>query len=150
MVFPYAPEHAALSREVGRTTPITTQETVKNTTQETAKNTTQEKIVALLRAEPTITWLGLAERLHITPNGIRYHLSRLRADGAIRHVGPTKAGRWEVLGGISGGLPAGEVTSPVTGEVAREVARAWGTAPRKKTGKDNKAKPRKKTKEKTL
>lgn len=82
---------------LGSPTPITTQETAKKTTQETAKNTTQEKIIALLRVEPTLTWLGLAEHLRITPNGVRYHLARLRAASAIRHVGPTKAGRWEVL-----------------------------------------------------
>ena len=46
MVFPYAPEHAAPSREVGGTTPITAQET--------AKNITQEMILALLKMEPTV------------------------------------------------------------------------------------------------
>ena len=39
----------------------------------------------------------LAERVGLTPNGVKYHLTRLREAGVIRHVGPTKAGRWEVL-----------------------------------------------------
>lgn len=29
--------------------------------------------------------------------GIKYHLNKLRAEGVVRHVGPTKSGRWEVL-----------------------------------------------------
>jgi len=29
--------------------------------------------------------------------GVKYHLAKLRKAGIIRHVGPTKAGRWEVL-----------------------------------------------------
>ena len=39
----------------------------------------------------------LAERIGLTPDGVKYHLAKLRTAGAIRHVGPTKAGRWEVL-----------------------------------------------------
>ena len=39
----------------------------------------------------------MAERIGITPDGIKYHLTRLRAAGVVRHVGPAKGGRWEVL-----------------------------------------------------
>lgn len=67
-------------------------------TQETAQDTTQERILALLREKPTLTRKALADRLGITPDGIKYHLTRLRNAGRIRHIGPTKKGRWEVLG----------------------------------------------------
>ena len=51
----------------------------------------------MLEAEPEITRRRLAERVGITQDGVKYHLDRLRAAGVIRHVGATKAGRWEVL-----------------------------------------------------
>ncbi len=81
-------------------------------TQETTQETTQEKIMASLRAEPTLTRKLLAQRLSISEDGVKYHLNKLKAAGRIRHVGPTKAGRWEVVegrldasgdGGVGGG-----------------------------------------------
>lgn len=63
----------------------------------TTPETTPEKIMALLRAEPTMTRHELARRIGITLDGIRYHLKKLKSAGRIRHVGPTKAGSWEVL-----------------------------------------------------
>ena len=69
----------------------------RETTQETARETTQERIVAFLRDEPTMTRRVLAEHIGITPDGVKYHLDKLRNAGRIRHVGPTKKGRWEVL-----------------------------------------------------
>jgi ATP-dependent DNA helicase RecG len=73
----------------GGTTPVTTPKA--------PQETTQERILALMGAEPAITRRKIAERIGITPDGIKYHLERLRAAGVIRHVGPTKAGRWEIL-----------------------------------------------------
>ena len=99
-------EIEATTQEVGGTTQedggTTTQETeattqeIKRTTQETG-STTQERILALIEAEPGITRRRLAERIGITPDGVKYHLDKLRAAGVIRHVGATKTGRWEVL-----------------------------------------------------
>jgi ATP-dependent DNA helicase RecG len=66
-------------------------------TQETTPKTTQEKILALLRSEPSITRRHLAVHIGISPDGIMYHLEKMRAAGLIRHVGPTKSGHWEVL-----------------------------------------------------
>lgn len=66
-------------------------------TPKTTQETTQERILALLEAEPELTQRLLAERIGLTPDGVKYHLTKLRAAGAIRHVGSTKAGRWEVL-----------------------------------------------------
>ena len=65
--------------------------------QETTQETTQEKILAGLRAEPTLTRKLLAQRLGISEDGVKYHLNKLKAAGRIRHVGPTKGGRWEVV-----------------------------------------------------
>jgi ATP-dependent DNA helicase RecG len=61
------------------------------------QETTQEKIMASLRAEPTLTRKVLAQRLSISEDGVKYHLNKLKATGRIRHVGSTKAGRWEMI-----------------------------------------------------
>lgn len=89
------------TQEMGQTTQEISQTTqeVTPTTQEIerAPTTTRERILALLESEPRITRRLMAERIGITPNGVKYHLAKLRKAGIIRHVGPTKAGRWEVL-----------------------------------------------------
>ena len=86
------------TQEIDRTTQetdATTQE-ISPATQERDR-TTQEKIVALLREEQEITMRLIAERIGITQDGVKYHISKLRASGTIRRVGATKAGSWEVL-----------------------------------------------------
>jgi predicted HTH transcriptional regulator len=67
-------------------------------TQETTQETTQEKILTLLRENPSITRKALAEEIGITPDGIKYHLDKLKTSGTIQHIGPTKGGHWQVLG----------------------------------------------------
>lgn len=105
-------ETAATGQETAQEPAGTVQEATA-TTQETAATiqapsraqehgagsapTTRERILMLLKAEPRITRRLLAERIGITPSGVKYHLAKLRKAGIIRHVGPTKAGRWEVL-----------------------------------------------------
>lgn len=87
-------KRGSVTRERG----ATTQER-RATTQETAQEghaTTQERVLDLLRTEPTISGRLIAERIGITQDGVKYHLTRLRAAGRVRHVGPTKGGRWEV------------------------------------------------------
>jgi predicted HTH transcriptional regulator len=77
----------------------TTQE-INGTTQETTqeiKKTTQEIILALIKINPAITRKELAEKIGITPNGIKYHLDKLRKQGVIRHIGATKKGCWELV-----------------------------------------------------
>ena len=84
----------------------TTQET-GSTTQKTGSTTqeatqeghapTPERILELLRSEPAISRRVIAERIGMTPDGVKYHLTRLRAAGFVRHVGAAKGGRWEVL-----------------------------------------------------
>ena len=66
-------------------------------TQETTQETTQERILALLKAQPSITRRELAARLSVSADGIKYHLEKMKSAGIIRHVGPTKSGHWEVL-----------------------------------------------------
>ncbi len=66
---------------------------IENATQET----TQEMILRLIKTNPAITRKGLAEKTGLTPDGVKYHLNKLREQGVIRHVGATKKGYWEVM-----------------------------------------------------
>ncbi len=85
-------EETETIQEIQTTTEETIQEALPTT-----RETTQERILALLRAEPEITQRILAERIGITRAGVKYHITKLRASGTIRHVGATKSGRWKVL-----------------------------------------------------
>ncbi len=78
--------------EIEKATQETTQE-IEKTTQET----TQEMILRLIKTNPAITRKGLAEKTGLTPDGVKYHLNKLREQGLIRHVGATKKGYWEVM-----------------------------------------------------
>ena len=78
--------------EIEKTTQETTQE-IEKTTQET----TQEMILGLIKIDPAITRKGLAEKTGLTPDGVKYHLNKLRKQGVIRHLGATKKGYWEVV-----------------------------------------------------
>ncbi|MCP5051175.1 MAG: winged helix-turn-helix transcriptional regulator [bacterium] len=81
----------------------TTQEikhTAQETTQET-QNTTQEKsaggkILRLIEKNPTITRREMAEYTGLSESGIKYHLDKLKRNGSIVHMGPTKRGHWEI------------------------------------------------------
>ena len=78
--------------EIEKAAQETTQE-IEKTTQET----TQEMILRLIKTNPAITRKGLAEKIGLTPDGVKYHLNKLREHGVIRHVGATKKGYWEVM-----------------------------------------------------
>ena len=84
------------TQEILPTTQEHTQTTQEGVSQP-APTIAPERILALLKAEPRITRRLMAERIGITPHGVKYHLAKLRKAGIIRHVGPTKAGRWEML-----------------------------------------------------
>lgn len=58
---------------------------------------TQEKILAEIKTNPFTTRELLAEVIGITPDGVKKQLDKLRKAGIIRHVGPKKGGRWEIL-----------------------------------------------------
>ncbi len=71
--------------------------TTHETTRKTTRNTTQKQIFELLQEVPGIGRNELADKLGLTVDAVKYHLLKLRMAGLIRHVGPTKTGRWEVL-----------------------------------------------------
>lgn len=63
----------------------------------TTQETTQEKILLLITEYPEITRAEMAKSLGLTSDGVKYHLGILRKKNIIRHVGPTKKGRWEII-----------------------------------------------------
>ena len=67
------------------TTPITTPIIPRN------------QLVSLILAKPDISQKELANALGMTRDGIKYHLTKMKREGVIRHVGPARGGHWEVL-----------------------------------------------------
>lgn len=74
----------------------TTQETTLNTTQENLTDT-QMKILELMKENQYITRNQLAEKIGITPDGIKYNLDILRKKEIIKREGSTKKGCWKIL-----------------------------------------------------
>jgi len=73
---------------------------VARPTKETPKKhqrNTKEIILEVLRDRPEISMRELAIQLDLTIDSIRHHIRILQDAGVIRHLGSTKAGRWEVM-----------------------------------------------------
>ena len=73
----------------GETTPITTPITTAITS--------RDKLLSLIKDKPEISQQEMAEALGLTRNGIKYHLTKMKQEGLIRHVGQTRGGRWEII-----------------------------------------------------
>ena len=93
-------EESSFGQNTTQELKVTTQEfgiTTQETGDRARRPRTRDRIVHLLSNDPTLTREGLSAHLGITPDGVKYHLQKLRKAGRIRHVGSTKKGRWEVL-----------------------------------------------------
>ena len=44
---------------------------------------------------------ALAVKLHMTEDGIYYHINRLKKAGRLRRVGGRKSGHWEFMGNVA-------------------------------------------------
>ena len=93
--------------------------TTQNSTPTTQK-TTRQRILDCLRDEPELTRRELAERIGVTPDGIKYHLRKLKADSVIRRVGSDRAGRWLVVS---------QKTARKLPESSQKTARKEGRSP---------------------
>lgn len=60
--------------------------------------TTRDKIIEQMRAHPRITRNELAAILGLTPDGIKYHLQKLTAEGVIARQGSARSGYWTFAG----------------------------------------------------
>lgn len=75
-------------------TPVTTLETGQKTPRKHQENT-KERLLQLLLSQHLST-PAMALVLGIGIDGTKYHLTRLKQAGQVRHVGPTKGGHWQV------------------------------------------------------
>lgn len=77
--------------KVDKTTPK-----AENTTQKPIRDTAQ-KILDLLTEDPYLTRQDIAPLLNLTPDGVKYHLTRLQKLGYLLRTDGRKSGRWKVL-----------------------------------------------------
>jgi ATP-dependent DNA helicase RecG len=56
-----------------------------------------EKILLLLRAEPELAAREIAQRIGISSRAVEKQIAKLRQEGRLRRIGPSKGGHWEVL-----------------------------------------------------
>ena len=101
----YQPADAVVPGNATGNSPTATTQKSNSTTQNAAQKssaTTQkpsrDRIVDCLKVEPMLTRTALAERVGLSPDGVKYHLQNLKASGVIWRVGADRAGHWEVLG----------------------------------------------------
>jgi hypothetical protein len=57
----------------------------------------KEVILVALKEQPSISIRELAAQYRLSVHSVQHHINKLKEDGVIRHVGSTKAGRWEVV-----------------------------------------------------
>jgi ATP-dependent DNA helicase RecG len=72
----------------------------EDATQKTTQKTTrkQQEIVSIIKENPNVSQRTISEMLgDISPDGVKYHLRKMRQSGQIRRVGPDKGGYWELL-----------------------------------------------------
>ena len=104
-IFHFAPDYIKAGQAISVATPMTTQETTQETTPKTTPKTTSkttsktaERILKLLVRNPKASRTEIATTLgDIGENGVKYHLNKLRAEGQIKHVGPSNGGYWVVI-----------------------------------------------------
>jgi ATP-dependent DNA helicase RecG len=82
--------------ETTQETPRKHQENTKETPKKHQRNT-KECLLQQLREQPQSSVKALAALLNASEASIRHHLRSLQIAGKLRHVGPTKAGHWEIL-----------------------------------------------------
>jgi predicted HTH transcriptional regulator len=93
--------------DINATSPTSTQQTAvapqvktrvetSNTPVETRVET-PEQILAVFAADPVATLAQVAARIGKSPSAVERATAKLAKAGRLRHSGPTKAGRWEVL-----------------------------------------------------
>lgn len=74
-------------------------ESLSKTTQKNINiklNEKQLKIIDLILENPNITRKEIACIINLTPDGVKYNLSKLVKNNIIERVGPDKGGYWKV------------------------------------------------------
>src|SRR5690625_412410 len=58
---------------------------------------TVEEILRLLKKDPKFTVKRLTEYINLSRRGVEYHIAKLKKEGRIERIGPTKGGYWKVI-----------------------------------------------------
>lgn len=61
------------------------------------KRATKERIILLIKGNPQISIIAIAEELKMAKSGIAKQMQQLQASGIIKRVGPDKGGHWEIV-----------------------------------------------------
>lgn len=61
------------------------------------KMKSREKIIALLSHDNTLSATALAELIGITPKAVEKQIAKMKADGALKRIGPDKGGYWQIM-----------------------------------------------------
>ena len=87
------------AQETTQTTQTSAQETtqISQTTQTLTDKTTNESIIAILKSNPYATLQEVADKLKITRDGIKYHITKLQKQGKIKHEGKDNKGYWRII-----------------------------------------------------
>lgn len=64
---------------------------------ETPTTIKQDEIIGLILQNSDISAKEMAEKLNLTIDGIRYHLTKMKKSGLIRYEGSSKLGKWIVI-----------------------------------------------------
>ena len=90
------------TKKVTNTNIKTDTEKVTNTNTKTNTNIKKQKanaetatrILEIMREQPTITVKKIADQMRLSVAGVRYHINKMKKDGLVEHVGPSKKGTW--------------------------------------------------------
>lgn len=94
------PIHEAFRAETVKKVSGSTEKSVEKSTEKTTEKTgmkTVDAIIALISENPSITHDDLSKRLGRARSTVIEQISKLKALGRLRRVGPDKGGHWEVV-----------------------------------------------------
>jgi ATP-dependent DNA helicase RecG len=98
--FPFSQEvigRTSVSAGTGEKTPVQTPVETPVQTPGIRRAGTPERILAIVSAEPELSLAEVAERIGKSLRAVERAASKLTQSGKLKHVGPTKGGRWEVI-----------------------------------------------------
>ena len=72
----------------------TNTKTNTNIKKQKANAETATRILEIMREQPTITVKKIADQMRLSVAGVRYHINKMKKDGLVEHVGPSKKGTW--------------------------------------------------------
>lgn len=76
------------------------QQSIKDvaTPKTTSKTTPKDMIIAMMKENPKVTVVEIANAIGMNKRNAQNHINALSAEGKIKHVGASRGGHWEVIG----------------------------------------------------